>query len=37
MGDRTQEVVLPILLKPKMVNNTQWITLTGSRVFELSA
>jgi hypothetical protein len=32
-----QEVVLPVVLKPQMVNNTQWITLTGSRTFRLPA
>ncbi len=35
--DRQQEVVLPVLLKPQIVNNTQWITLTGSRNFRLPA
>jgi hypothetical protein len=33
--DRQQEIVLPVLLKPQFVNNTQWITLIGSRNFHL--
>ena len=35
--DRQQEIVLPVLLKPQFVNNTQWITLVGSRTFHLPA
>jgi hypothetical protein len=32
---RRAEVVMPILLQPKFVNNTQWIQLTGSKTFTL--
>lgn len=32
---RRAEVVLPILLQPTFVENTQWIRLVGSKVFEL--
>ncbi|HZY61282.1 MAG TPA: hypothetical protein VFE38_02085 [Edaphobacter sp.] len=31
-----KEVVLPVVLQPTFVNNTQWIQLTGSKTFTLS-
>ncbi len=35
--DQPREVVLPILLRPQVVNNKQWVTLTGSENFQLPA
>ena len=35
--DRPHEVVLSVMLQPRMVQNTQWITLVGSRNFQLPA
>ena len=35
LNDRRSEVVLPIMLQPKSVNSTQWIQLSGSKVFVL--
>jgi hypothetical protein len=37
VGDRTEEVVLPVILEPQSVNNTQWVKLTGSRTVQLPA
>jgi hypothetical protein len=34
-GGRRAEVVLPIVLQPKIVGNTQWIQLGGSKTFTL--
>jgi hypothetical protein len=33
---RNSEAVLPIMLQPTLVNNTQWIRLTGAKVFTLT-
>ncbi len=35
--DQSKEIVLPVMLQPQMVNNRQWITLTGSENFQLPA
>ena len=35
LDDRSQTVILPVLLKPQIVINTQWIVLTGSAKFDL--
>jgi hypothetical protein len=35
--DRPREVVLPVMLQPEMVENSQWIALTGSRNFQFPA
>ncbi len=36
VNDHPDEIVLPVILQPKMVQNTQWITLIGSENFQLS-
>jgi hypothetical protein len=33
---RRSEAVLPVLLKPVFINNTQWIKLSGSKTFTLT-
>jgi len=35
LNDQRKEVVLPVMLQPKIVNNTQWITLIGSGNFQI--
>lgn len=35
VNDHPDEIVLPVILQPKMVQNTQWITLIGSENFQL--
>jgi hypothetical protein len=35
VNDHPDEIVLPVMLQPKMVQNTQWITLIGSENFQL--
>ena len=35
VNDHPDEIVLPVILQPKMVHNTQWITLIGSENFQL--
>jgi hypothetical protein len=35
LNGRRNEVVLPVMLQPKSVNSTQWIQLSGSKVFVL--
>jgi hypothetical protein len=35
VNGRRNEVLLPIMLQPKFVSNTQWIQLSGSKVFVL--
>lgn len=37
VDDRVQSVVLPVMLQPKLVNNTQWITLIGAQSFQIPA
>ena len=37
VNDHSDEIVLPVLLQPKMVQNIQWITLIGSENFQLPA
>jgi hypothetical protein len=37
VNDHTNEIVLPVMLQPKFVQNTQWITLIGSGNFQLPA
>lgn len=34
---RLQEALLPVVLQPRIVNSTQWVTLTGSKTFQLVA
>jgi hypothetical protein len=34
---RLEEAVLPVMLQPRFVNNTQWFTLTGSKTFRVPA
>jgi hypothetical protein len=35
VSDHPDEIVLPVMLQPKMVQNTQWVTLIGSKNFKL--
>src|SRR5262249_15820470 len=35
VNDHPDEIVLPVILQPKIVQNTQWITLIGSENFQL--
>jgi hypothetical protein len=37
VNDHSDEIVLPVMLQPKFVQNTQWITLIGSENFQLPA
>ena len=35
VNDHPDEIVLPVMLQPQMVQNTRWITLIGSENFQL--
>lgn len=35
VNDHPDEIVLPVMLQPKMVQNTQWIVVIGSENFQL--
>jgi hypothetical protein len=35
VNDHPDAIVLPVMLQPTMVQNTQWIRLTGSENFQL--
>ncbi len=35
VNDHPDEIVLPVILQPKMFQNTQWITLIGSENYQL--
>jgi hypothetical protein len=35
VNDHPDEIVLPVMLQPKMVQSTQWITVIGSENFQL--
>lgn len=35
VNDHPDEILLPVMLQPKFVQNTQWITLIGSENFQL--
>jgi Domain of unknown function (DUF4062) len=37
LNDRLREAVLPVVLQPRFVQNSQWISLTGSKTFQLPA
>jgi hypothetical protein len=35
LNDQKQEIVLPVMLLPKVVGSTQWVALTGSQTFQI--
>ena len=37
VNDHPREIILPVMLQPQMLQNTQWITLIGSETFEIPA
>jgi len=35
VNGQPREAVLPVTLQPRIVQNTQWVVLTGSKTFQL--